>query len=84
MAERPPRSQVLDLLGTLEDKEYSKTKRGHSILKTVKNQGENSDFTYQAQAEKPEMHQFAQGSALAEVNGSSHACEGTNMRQLRV
>lgn len=45
-------------------KNNSKTKKGHSILKPVKNQGENSDFTYQAQAEKPEMHPFAQGSTL--------------------
>lgn len=77
-------AQVLDLFETLEDEEYSTTKKGHSILKTVKTQGENSDFTYQGQAEKPEMHWFAQGSALAEVNGSSHACEGTNVCQLWV
>lgn len=95
MAERAPHdhstsshkqfwAQVLDLFETPEDEEYSKTKKGHSILKTVKNQGETGDFTYQAQAEKPEMHQFAQSNALTEVNGSSHACEGTNVCQLWV
>lgn len=67
-------AQVLDLVKTLEDEEYSRPKKGHSILKTVKKQGENSDLTYEAQAEMPEMQRFAEGRALAAVNGGSHAC----------
>lgn len=44
------------ICSTLEDEERSKPKKGQSILETVKHQGENSDFIYQARAEEPEMH----------------------------